>query len=86
MIFFVKLIFDFLIFSLSCFSITYPIYAFGFKLSPKYVNSNCLISFHITFDIFCFIDFIIGFFTAYYNFEEQLITKNELIFIHYIKG
>ena len=82
----IKLIFDFLIFSLSCFSITYPIYAFGFKLSPKYVNSNCLISFHITFDIFCFIDFIIGFFTAYYNFEEQLITKNELIFIHYIKG
>ena len=82
----IKLIFDCLIFFLSCFSITYPIYVFGFKLSPKSFISNKLIIFHITFDCFCFIDFIIGFYTAYYNFEEQLITNNALIFIHYIKS
>ena len=82
----IKLIFDCLIFFLSCFSITYPIYVFGFKLCPKSFISNKLIIFHITFDCFCFIDFIIGFYTAYYNFEEQLITNNALIFIHYIKS
>jgi len=31
-------------------------------------------------------DLIINFFKSFYNFDEQLITKSEKIFLHYIKG
>ena len=31
-------------------------------------------------------DLIINFFKAYYNFDEQLVSKANLIFCHYIKG
>ena len=34
---------------------------------------------------FFFIDFILGFFTAYLNFEEQLISNNKSIITHYLK-
>ena len=36
-------------------------------------------------DIIYIIDLIINFYRAYYNFEEILIKKNYLIFIHYFK-
>ena len=81
-----KLVFDSILFFLSIFSVTYPIYVFAFKYVENCPSSNKLIIFQITYDIFCIIDLIIGFFSAYYNFEEQLITNNGLICIHYIKG
>ena len=37
-------------------------------------------------DILFICDLIINFFKAYYNFEEQIITKSNLIILHYIKG
>ncbi len=37
-------------------------------------------------DILFIFDLIINFFKAYYNFDEQLITKSNRIFFHYIKG
>ena len=36
-------------------------------------------------DLFNFIDIIISFFRAYYNFEYTLIKKNERIVLHYLK-
>ena len=36
-------------------------------------------------DVIFIFDLIINFFKSYYNFEEQLITKSNLIFFHYIK-
>jgi CRP-like cAMP-binding protein len=82
----IKLIFDSILFFLAIFSITYPIYIFGFKFVENCPSSKNLIFFQLTFDIFCIIDLILGFFSAYYNFEEQLITNNALMIIHYIKG
>ena len=37
-------------------------------------------------DILFIADLIINFFKAYYNFDEQLITKSNQIFLHYLKG
>jgi hypothetical protein len=37
-------------------------------------------------DILFICDLIVNFFKAYYNFEEMLVTKSNLIFLHYIKG
>ena len=37
-------------------------------------------------DILFICDIIVNFFKAYYNFEEQLITKSNQIFLHYLKG
>ena len=37
-------------------------------------------------DILFICDLIVNFFKAYYNFEEMLITKSNLIFLHYLKG
>ena len=36
-------------------------------------------------DVIFIFDLIINFFKSYYNFEEQLITKSNQIFFHYIK-
>ena len=41
---------------------------------------------NIFIDILFICDLIVNFFKAYYNFEEQLITKSNLIFCHYLKG
>ena len=41
---------------------------------------------NIFIDILFIVDLIINFFKAYYNFDEQLITKTNKIFCHYIKG
>ena len=41
---------------------------------------------YIFIDLLFVCDLIINFFKSYYNFDEQLVTKSEKIFIHYIKG
>ena len=41
---------------------------------------------NIFIDALFIVDLIINFFKAYYNFDEQLITKTNQIFCHYIKG
>ena len=43
------------------------------------------ISLNFIVEIFYFIDFIMGFFIAYYNNDEVLITKMELIIFNYLK-
>ena len=37
-------------------------------------------------DLLFVCDLIINFFKSFYNFDEQLVTKSEKIFLHYIKG
>ena len=44
-----------------------------------------LITFYI-FDLIYILDLILGFFRAYYNFEEYLIKNNVDMFLHYFKG
>ena len=41
---------------------------------------------NIFIDLLFVCDLIINFFKSFYNFDEQLITKSEKIFLHYIKG
>ena len=41
---------------------------------------------NIFIDALFIFDLIINFFKSYYNFEEQLVTKSNQIFFHYIKG
>ena len=41
---------------------------------------------YIFIDLLFICDLIINFFKSFYNFDEQLVTKSEKIFIHYIKG
>ena len=80
-----KIFFDAILFFLSIYSITYPIYVFGFKLSPSSpFQTKGLIIFEFIMDFFCFIDLILGFFTAYYDFDENLITNNNIIALHYL--
>jgi len=40
---------------------------------------------NISIDLLFVFDLIINFFKSFYNFDEQLITKSEKIFVHYIK-
>ena len=42
--------------------------------------------FNIFIDLIFIGDLIINFFKAYYNFDEQLVTKSEKIIINYLKG
>ena len=78
-------IFDAILFFLSIYSITYPIYVFGFKktFSPPF-QSKFLQIFEYIMDCFCIIDLIFGFFIAFYDFDEELITNSNSIAIHYL--
>ena len=78
-------IFDAILFVLSIYSITYPIYVFGFKKtsSPPF-QSKSLKYFEFIMDFFCITDLIFGFFTAFYDFDEELITNSNSIAIHYL--
>ena len=82
-----KFYFDLILFFLAIFSITYPIYVFGFKLSPSTpFQTKGLKIFEFIMDFFCFIDLIFGFFTAYYDFDENLITNNYVMVLHYLSS
>ena len=79
---YVKIIFDMIIcllISISC--IVHPFY-FAFY-SFDYVKLGFYFQFDFFCDFFCFVDLILGFFTAFYDNEEQLIGNNFLIIKHY---
>ena len=66
--------------------ITLPLYI-SIYLPSYAAYSNIFFSFIFYFvDFIYIIDLITGFFRAYYNFEEVLITKNSNICIKYLKG
>ena len=68
---------------LSFYAIIIPPLEFAFYVDK--VPSIRIILFEFIIDFFFFIDFILGFFTAYLNFEEQLISNNKSIITHYLK-
>ena len=77
-------IIDGIIFASSLIILLYfPIYLAKKKFFCKNPMSIDIIFYLI--DYMFIIDFIIYFYRAYYNYNEELIKKNILIFIHYIK-
>ena len=79
------IIFDMIILILSIYAIIFsPIkFAFTIEKIPNLFSKSSMMDFII--DFFFFSDFIIGFFTAFYDFDEQLITNNKLIIKQYLK-
>ena len=79
---YVKITFDMIICLLILIScIVHPFY-FAFY-SFDYVKLGFFFQFDFFCDFFCFVDLILGFFTAFYDNEDQLIGNNFLIIKHY---
>ena len=78
--------YDTLIFFLSIYAIIFPPLqlAFNFNPVPKLSSKSVLMDFFI--DIVFIIDFFLGFFTAFLDFEETLISNYKSIVIHYLFG
>ena len=77
---------DTLVFVSSFFELFYLPYYLGYKKNfCRDILSFESILFH-SIDLVYIIDLIIGFFLAYYDFEEFLIRNNCDIIIHYLKG
>ena len=76
---------DMVIFILSIYSIIVPPIDFAFKVYKilDFYSKSVLMDFFI--DFYYIIDLFIGFFTAYFDFDEQLISNNRIIIIHYFK-
>ncbi len=76
---------DMVIFILSIYSIIVPPIDFAFKVYKilDFYSKSVLMDFFI--DFFYIIDLFIGFFTAYFDFDEKLITNNKLIIMNYLK-
>ena len=77
---------DMFLFFLSIYAIIISPFNFAFSIH-QFQNLLSIISImdFIT-DFFFFCDLFIGFFTAYYNFDDQLITNNKLMIKNYLKG
>ena len=77
---------DMFLFFLSIYAIIISPFHFAFSINqtPNLLSKISIMDF-IT-DYFFFCDLFIGFFTAYYNFDDQLITNNKLIIKNYLKG
>ena len=85
---YIVIIIDALVLVLTFWSMVYkPLYLVINNCDVK--NTITSISFNnisnLFIDIIFIFDLIINFFKSYYNFEEQLITKSDEIFFHYIK-
>ena len=80
----IKIIFDMFVLFFAIYNAIYSPYVFAYysfthiKLNSFYAILEFII------DIVWIIDLFLGFFTAYYNFDEVLITNNLLIFINYL--
>ena len=77
---------DMFLFILSMYAIIISPFHFAFSIHkiPSLLSKISIMDF-IT-DYFFFCDLFIGFFTAYYNFDDQLVTNNKLIIKNYLKG
>ena len=85
---YIVIIIDAMVLVLTFWSMIYkPLYLVMNNCDVK--NTITTISFNnitnLFIDIIFIFDLIINFFKSYYNFEEQLITKSDEIFFHYIK-
>ena len=80
------LFFDSVIMISSIIILTYfPLYlAKNISFSHSFYNYNNIMFYII--DFIYIMDFILGFFRAFYNFDELLIRNSSAIFKHYLKG
>lgn len=78
---FLKKAWDFMIILITFYSLIFTPYYLGFIET----EISFLTVLEAVFDIAFFIDIIINFFTAYYNYDEELIQNLSLISIHYLK-
>ena len=78
--------YDLILFILSIYAVIVPPLeiAFNHEKIIHFSSFSLLINFVI--DIFFIIDFFLGFFTAYLDFEETLISNNKSILMHYLFG
>ena len=79
-------IFDILLFLSSLFYLTYVPYLISYNFFQKEKENNIWMIILVIIDIFYIIDIIINFFRAYQNFDENLVRKKKIIFMHYIKS
>ena len=76
--------FDMILLFLSIYAIIFPPFEFAFHVdSPVRFNRSIIMEFII--DSFFIFDFFLSFFRAYVDFDEQLISNNRSIIIHYFK-
>ena len=80
-------VFDFILFIVSVISlIEIPFYLAINKNFCRNKNITIHFSFNSFIDLLYIIDLFLGFFRAYYNWEEQLIKKKRKIVLKYLKG
>ena len=80
-------IFDLILFFLTVYnSINIPYFLAKNIKECKIEHFSCFELYYWFSEIFNIIDTILGFFRAYYNFDEQLIKKSRFMIIHYIKS
>ena len=82
---------DMLIFLSTLYILIYiPIYLARYEYSYINIqfkfNSTFNDYLNLLFDIIFIIDLVVNFYRAYYNFEEQLISKRSIIIINYLKN
>ena len=80
-----SLIFDFIVLIVSIYSFIYFPYYLAHNLTfcrENFFNFNRI--FNLFIELIYILDFIFGFFLAYYNFEEQLIKKHSSIIKKYL--
>ena len=77
-------IFDMILLLLSIYAIIFPPFEFAFHVDDeiKYIRPIIM---EFVIDSFFIIDFFLSFFRAYLDFDEQLISNNKSIIIHYLK-
>ena len=77
-------IFDMILLFLSIYAIIIPPFVFAFHVDYSFqFHISIIMEFII--DSFFIVDFFLGFFRAYFDFDEQLISNNKSIIIHYFK-
>jgi CRP-like cAMP-binding protein len=82
----VRFIFDTIVFILSIYSLIFTPYSVAFDLYEIPSKTSFTTILEIIIDCIFFLDMFMGFITAYYDFEEQLITRANPIVIQYLTG
>ena len=81
-----KFYYDMLITFFSIYSVIYTPYLMCFDIYKHSSFSSWYSILDVIIDIFFLFDVFLGFFTAYYDFEEQLITRLHPIAMNYLTG
>ena len=80
-----RLTYDCILFLLEIYSLIYVPITLAFKLNEP-IKINFPFLFNIFVDCVFFFDIILSFFTAYYDFDEQLVTEIDQIALNYLNS